>query len=211
MPDDFAARLRDLVAARRPRRVKIAGAREAAVLIPFLAGTDPVVVFTVRTDTLSRHKGQISFPGGSIDPSDASAESAALREAHEEIGLDPAVVTVLGELDTVPTFVSGYTVTPFVGWIEERPRLTPNPAEVAALLEVPISQLNEQIRSEPGFEHGGRSYPTEAWVWNDHVIWGVTALVVRSLLTLLAQAGLVEAPGATRSWSEWRTEAGERR
>ncbi len=153
----------------------------------------------MRTDTLPSHKGQISFPGGSLDPGETPVE-AALREASEEIGLDAALVRVLGELETFPTYVSGYVVTPIIGWVTEAPSLMPNPAEVAAVLQVPLNDLTDEIRTEPGVDHGGVTYPTEAWVWQGHVIWGVTARVLRDLLTVLGAAGLIEPPQETDSW-----------
>ena len=201
MPDDFRSRLAAALAAHVPERVSVEGARAAAVLIPVVDGPDPALVFTLRTETVSSHKGQISFPGGSIDASDASPASAALREANEEIALDPGAVEILGELDTFPTYVSGYVVTPIVGWLDSMPSLRPNPAEVARVLVVPLSELTNEIRFEPGFEHGGRTFPTEAWVWQDNVIWGVTARVVRGVLQLLSEAGLVEAPAGDGMWS----------
>ena len=196
---DFERRLRDALQARPPQRHFEEGARAAAVLIPIVGESTPSVIFTQRTETLRSHSGQISFPGGSIDQGE-SADEAALRESCEEIGLDPSAVRLLGELDTFPTFVSGFTVTPFIGWLDEMPKLRPNPQEVAEVIVVPVERLTDEIRSEPGFEHGGRSYPTEAWIWENHVIWGVTARVVRNFLELLGDAGLVEAPGKTSSW-----------
>lgn len=201
MPDDFRMRLATALQAHDPRRVSVEGARAAAVLIPVVGGTDPALIFTLRTETLPSHKGQISFPGGSIDPADASPAAAALREASEEIALDPRRVDVLGELDTFPTYVSGYVVTPIVGWLDEMPALRPNPAEVARVLVVPLRELTDEIRAEPGFEHGGRTFPTEAWVWDDNVIWGVTARVLRGFLTVLGRAGLVDAPRGDGMWS----------
>jgi 8-oxo-dGTP pyrophosphatase MutT (NUDIX family) len=203
MTDDFRSRLADTLASSEPARVQVNDARDAAVLIPIVAVPEPTLIFTVRTDTLSSHKGQISFPGGSIDPIDATAKAAALRETHEEIGLDPSSVEVLGELDSFPTYVSGFVVHPVVGWLPEAPKLTPNPSEVAEVLLVPLGELNEEIRSEPGFSHREQTYPTEAWVWNDHVIWGVTARIIRSFLSTLAIAGLVPEPGPTSSWTGW--------
>lgn len=209
-PRGFRETLRTALAATTPKRVSLDDARDAAVLIPIVAAPEPTLIFTVRTESLPHHKGQIAFPGGSIDPGDGSPIAAALRESEEEIGLAPAVVDVLGQLDAFPTFVSGFVVTPVIGWLEQEPELLPNPAEVAAILEVPIAQLSEEIRSEPGFTHGERTYPTEAWVWNDHVIWGVTAHIVRSFLSLLADAGLADPPGETTSWTGWPLpEAGE--
>lgn len=199
MPAHFHDRLRRALNALRPRRVSLADARDAAVLIPVVGTPVPTLIFTVRTETLPSHKGQISFPGGSIDP-DENAVQAALRETQEEIGIDPDAVEVLGELDSMPTFVSGYVIAPVVGWLDEMPALVPNPAEVAEVLAVPIGDLVEDIRAQPGFSHRGQTYPTEAWLWHDHVIWGVTARLLRTFLVLLARAGLAEAPGPAPEW-----------
>jgi 8-oxo-dGTP pyrophosphatase MutT (NUDIX family) len=200
MSEKFAARLEMVLKARPPERVSIHDARDAAVLIPIVGGSEPTVIFTLRTDTLPSHKGQISFPGGSIDDTDATAQDAALREAEEELGLDIDRWRILGELDAVPTFVSGYVITPFVGWTDEPTELRPNPSEVAQVLEVPLDDLVEDIRRPPGFSHGGRTFPTEAWVWHDHVIWGATARVVRIFLDRLAEAGLAAPPGESPEW-----------
>src|SRR5687768_5998592 len=131
MSDDFARRLSRILGEHEPAHVEIEGARDAAVLIPIVAVPEPTLIFTVRTDTLPSHKGQISFPGGKIDEGDPSSRAAALREAQEEIDLDPSLVRVLGELDSMPTFVSGYVVHPVIGWLDEQPVLERNPAEVA--------------------------------------------------------------------------------
>ena len=208
MSDGFERRLRRALTAREPRRPHVTGARAAAVLVPIVGIPEPTLILTLRTDTVRSHKGQISFPGGSIDPGDPSAEAAALREAHEEIGLDPASVRILGELDTTPTFVSGFVITPVVGWIDRPPSLEPNPAEVAEVLEVPISALTESARVEPGFSLAGRTYPTEAWLWKDHAVWGITARLLGLLLEALAAAGLADPPRPTSSpWPTDGTEA----
>ena len=200
MSANFVTKLQAALQATAPKRVSIHAARDAAVLIPIVGGVEPTVIFTVRTDTLPSHKGQISFPGGSIDDSDAGAREAALREAQEELGLQLDRWRILGELDAVPTFVTGYVITPFVGWTDESPDLDPNPAEVAEVLEVPLHDLAEDIRRPPGFSHGGRTFPTEAWIWHDHVIWGATARVVRIFLDRLAAAGLANPPGDSPGW-----------
>jgi 8-oxo-dGTP pyrophosphatase MutT (NUDIX family) len=198
MAGDFEQRLKDALAARVPARPAVPGARAAAVLVPLVGEGGPGLILTRRTETLPSHRGQISFPGGSLDAGE-TAEAAALREAQEEIGLDPSFVRVLGELDGTPTFVSGYVITPVVGWLDRRPALRPNPAEVAAIIEVPIASLTEEIRVEPGFVHDRRSYPTEAWIYGENVIWGVTARLLRMFLHTLAGAGLAPAPGPTAS------------
>lgn len=200
MTDDFRTRLAEVLGRRGPERVSVHDARDAAVLVPIIAEPEPTLLFTRRTDHLPSHKGQISFPGGSIDDEDPSAQVASLREAEEEIGLPPDKVEILGELDSVPTFVSGYVIAPFVGWLREQPELKRNPYEVAEILFVPIADLSEEIRYEPGFQHAGRTFPTEAWVWGDQVIWGATARVLRIFLERLAEAKLIDAPAPTRAW-----------
>jgi 8-oxo-dGTP pyrophosphatase MutT (NUDIX family) len=200
MADDFRTRLADVLSRRGPQRVRVRDARDAAVLVPIVAEPEPTLLFTRRTEHLPSHKGQISFPGGSIDDDDPSAQVASLRETEEEIGLSADRVEILGELDSVPTYVSGYVIAPFVGWLREEPELIPNPYEVAEVLHVPIAELTEEIRAEPGFHHAGRTFPTEAWIWRDQVIWGATARVLRIFLERLGEAGLIEAPAPTRAW-----------
>ena len=197
MTESFKESLQSELQTHPGRHFSDEDARDAAVLIPIIGGENPALIFTVRTDTLPSHKGQISFPGGSIDTDDDSPEAAALRESFEEIALTPDAVEVLGRLDSMHTFVSGYVVTPVIGWIDKAPELSPNEAEVAEILQIPLDDLAEEIRSEPGFTHGGRTFPTEAWIWRDQVIWGVTARIVRTFLERLAAVGLGEAPGAT--------------
>ena len=199
MASDFEDRLTKVLRARPGRETTVEGTRDAAVLIPVVAGPDPTLILTLRTDTLPSHSGQISFPGGRVDPDDESPVAAALREANEEISLDPGAVRILGTLDDIETFVSGYVVTPVIGWIDEAPELEPNPAEVAQVLHVPISALTEETRSEPGTSLDGRRLPTEAWVHEGNVIWGVTARILRLFLWRLADAGLADPPGETAS------------
>jgi 8-oxo-dGTP pyrophosphatase MutT (NUDIX family) len=196
---DFEERLTKALKARPGRETTIEGTRDAAVLIPIVAEPEPTLIFTLRTDTLPSHKGQISFPGGRIDPGDESPVAAALRESHEEIALDPNAVRVLGTLDDIETFVSDYVVTPVIGWIDTQPELKPNPAEVAQVLHIPLSGLTEETRTEPGFNHEGRFLPTEAWVHEGNVIWGVTARILRLFLWRLADAGLADPPADTAS------------
>ena len=207
MQRDFERRLRLVLEGRAPAVVRVPGERDAAVLIPFVGGDEPRLIFTVRSEDLPSHQGQISFPGGSTDNGETIVD-AALREAREELGIEPRHVRVLGALDSVPTFVSGFVIHPVVGWIDELPELKPNPGEVAEVLEVPVEELVEEVRAEPGFVHGGVTYPTEAWIWRDHIIWGATARVLRLLLSRLADAGLADRPGGTGRWPHTAPGAG---
>jgi 8-oxo-dGTP pyrophosphatase MutT (NUDIX family) len=183
---DLAEQLAATLRAAPPKRLTVEGARTAAVLIPLVGHPEPALILTVRTDTVRSHKSQISFPGGSLDPGE-TPEEAALREAREELGWGEPDIRVLGELDSIETFVSGYVVTPVVGWLQSVPTMQPNPAEVARVLHVPLRELNDDIRSEPGFSYEGRTYPTEAWIHRGEVIWGVTARLLRMFLEHVSQ------------------------
>ena len=156
----------------------------AAVLVPILISTpDPRVVFTKRTDTLSRHAGEISFPGGLADDGEDAA-SAALREAEEELGLAPRDVQLVGSLPPVHTKVTGILIVPFVGLLEKEPQFTPNADEIAEILEFPLSHLMA-TGAEAEFEHEGRSFRTHVYEVNGHVIWGATARILWSFVELL--------------------------
>src|SRR5438445_2627269 len=146
-PDDVRSLPRVLRDAMRssdapsPDPILSEGARPAAVLVPVLvAGDEPRLVFTKRTETLSRHAGEISFPGGLADPGEDLA-ATALREAEEELGLAPSDVELVGALPPVHTHVTGIMIVPFVGFLWRDPRFTPNAAEIADVLEFPLAAL----------------------------------------------------------------------
>ncbi len=150
--------------------------RPAAVLVPILARPEgPTLLLTRRTDHLHDHAGQISFPGGRIEPNDASPEAAALREAHEEVGLDPSAVDVLGRLDLYRT-VTGYAVTPIVGLVSPDARFTPDPFEVADIFEVPLAFILDRRNHQRHFRDTpiGRRY-FYVLPYQDRYIWGATA------------------------------------
>ena len=164
--------------AERPERTL----RPAAVLIPVIAGPEgAAVLMTRRSDSLTSHTGQIAFPGGRLDPGETAIE-AALREAFEEVALDPALVEVLGVGDAYETG-TGFLVTPVVGWLTARPQTTPSPDEVAEVFEVPWDFLMDPSN------HSRDSYDREGqprrWYWSmthgQRYIWGVTAGIVRAL------------------------------
>lgn len=153
----------------------------AAVLIAICDRTPLTVLLTERTPHLSAHAGQIAFPGGRIDPGDRDATAAALREANEEIGLDPALVEPLGYLDPYSTS-TGYLITPVVALVAPRFEVTANPAEVADVFEVPLAflmdQANHRIESRQWRGAERRFY---AMPYNERYIWGATAGIIRSL------------------------------
>lgn len=171
-----------------PRAVAFPGTVPAAVLIPLLvAAPEPRVVFTRRSDTLSRHAGEISFPGGLAEPGEDLAD-AALREAGEELGLSPADVELLGGLPSVHTRVSGVMIHPFVGLLRTDPTFTPNAAEIAEVLEFGLAELAARA-TVAEFEHQGRAFTTDVFDMDGHVIWGATGRILRGFLDALDRAG----------------------
>ena len=154
----------------------------AAVLVPIIMEPDPRILLTRRADHLRSHGGQVSFPGGRIDPEDASPEAAALREAWEEVALDPAAVEVIGRLPQHETG-TGFLVTPVVGLVAPGVALRPAATEVAALLSLPLGLLldpSQPTRSRVKLKGGDWR---DVWVWphDDHHIWGATAAILVSL------------------------------
>lgn len=166
------------------------GFREAAVLLPLLAGEvdeDPRLLFTVRQAGLPTHAGQIAFPGGKRDAADRSPEETALREAHEELGLSSGI-EVLGLLDDVPT-PAGFVITPVVGVLPGAVELQPNNQEVAEVFSAPISALRQVHRAGPAREFLGIRYVMHEYPYERWRIWGATAYMVRQLLGLLDREG----------------------
>ena len=153
------------------------GHKTAAVLIPLWpTENDGIeVVFTRRPETMSSHAGQVSFPGGRVDPEDESIAAAALREAHEELGIDPASVRIMGRLDDAWS-IAGHHVIPYIGWLEQRPKMIANEDEVA---EVMIADVQMLMQPESGCEHEyvmqGITRKTEAFKWDKGYVWGLTA------------------------------------
>jgi 8-oxo-dGTP pyrophosphatase MutT (NUDIX family) len=158
----------------------------AAVLVPILVATpEPRMVFTKRTDTLSRHAGEISFPGGLADEGEDAA-SAVLREAEEELGLARADVNLVGTLPPVHTRVTGILIVPFVGLLDRDPRFTPSADEIADVLEFRLADLIA-TGTESDFVYEGGTFRTHLYEVDGHVIWGATARILWSFIDLLGQ------------------------
>ena len=159
----------------------------AAVLVPlFLAGVEPEphVVLTRRRVDLRRHAGEISFPGGRQDTADADLTDTALREAEEEIGLMRSQVSLLGALPPTSTFATNYVIHPFVGTIPAGVAWRPSAREVDAVLELPLSAVRSG-RTRTRMERRGITFETDAYVVDEHLIWGATARILENLLERL--------------------------
>ncbi len=162
----------------------------ASVLVPVVMREEPMVLLTQRTAHLSTHSGQVAFPGGRRDATDADAAACALREAQEEVGLDPALVEVLGEL---PTYTTGtmFIVTPVVALVQPAARLHLNTHEVADAFEVPLAFLmNPAHHRRHALETGGSRREWFSMPYHDGIaerfIWGATAGMLRNLYRFLA-------------------------
>ena len=156
-------------------------ARPAAVLIPVIARDELTVLLTQRSDNLSTHAGQISFPGGRVDPGDASIMAAALREAEEEIGLDRRFVEPLGFIDSYRTG-TGFRISPVVALVQPDFVLHLNPAEVADVFEVPLSFLMDQANHQRhSREWRGRVRDFYAMPYGERYIWGATAGMIKNM------------------------------
>ncbi|MCZ8251005.1 MAG: CoA pyrophosphatase [Hylemonella sp.] len=163
---------------------------QAAVLVPLVARPEPTLLLTQRTSHLSNHSGQIAFPGGKVDETDADVVDAALREAEEEVGLARDYVQVLG---TLPIYTTGtaFVITPVVAWVQPGFTLAPNPGEVADVFEVPLSFLLDPAHHRRHtFEFEGVRREWFSMPWQDgateRYIWGATAGMLRNFYRFLA-------------------------
>lgn len=180
--------IKEVLEAHPRRMVEVPGRRQAGVLIMlFERDGEPWVVLTERTQTVSLHKGEISFPGGARDPEDADLWATAVRESVEELGVDPNSLQQLGALDDYPTFSSGYIVSPFIAAVTPPEQWNASPAEIARVIELPLKLLMEVGRMEV-WERDGIRFPMHIFDANGHRVWGVTAFILRRFLDIVGPA-----------------------
>ena len=161
-------------------------ARQAAVLVLFYPHRGQWhLPLTLRPEHLPDHAGQISLPGGAVEPGETSRQ-AALREFHEELGAGDCNIELLGRLSTAYVQASNFLVAPWVAAADGRPELIPNPAEVEQLIEVPLAHLCDPAHfGSERREHRGQSYAAPHFTWQSYRIWGATCAILGELVTVL--------------------------
>jgi ADP-ribose pyrophosphatase YjhB (NUDIX family) len=199
--DLSAAALRTRITAvlgRGRRALAIEDRIRAAVLVLFVyRGGVPALVFGKKTEDVPHHKGQFSFPGGVVQRSDGSVIDAALREAREEIGLEPGAVEVLGLFDDMRTAVTNFVITPVLGLARGEPTFHPDGREIERVIEIPLAHLlqPDAFRVEQ-WEREGVQRPVVFVNYGDDVVWGTTGRILSELLAaLFPEAPAVRAAG----------------
>ncbi|UTW10383.1 CoA pyrophosphatase [Marinobacterium rhizophilum] len=185
--------LRRRLADYRPRRL-LSERPNASVLIALTDSAEPEVILTRRASHLSTHRGEVAFPGGKQDDTDPDLLYTALREAQEEVGLEPALVDVLGPLGQVMS-KHQLQVTPWVGIVPQDVVLTPSPAELESLFRVPLSFFMEDRRQRTDIvRFRGMTHYVPAYEYQGYVIWGLTAYMLVELLNVGFDAGIPMKP-----------------
>ncbi|HEX4730110.1 MAG TPA: CoA pyrophosphatase [Solirubrobacterales bacterium] len=178
-----------LLSAEEAAAMEAKGGTDAAVLLPLYGWPeDPGLIFTERRADLRRHAGEVSFPGGRHDDDDTDLETTALREAYEEIALDPAGVQIIGALPPVSTFVTGYRVQPFVGLVADplELNLSPNPTEVETVLTFSLARLRHGFEMRRLIRRGVPIH-TPTYEVDGVMIWGATARILGDFLKRLGR------------------------
>ena len=188
MDSEFIANARRVLEGRSVTIAEGHSMAPAAVLLTmYPVEGDFHVVLQKRSQQVEHHKGEISFPGGMADPGDESLLHTALREAHEEMGIHPDDVDVIGQLDDTPT-ITGFMISTYVGMVPSRYRFSPSSIEVAEVLTVPLTHLRDPsaFRVETHLE--GDSFRTmPVFVYEGHVIFGATARILDQFLSVTAE------------------------
>ena len=175
-----------------PRHLLLpAHAREAAVLMPLTRADNPEVILTLRSANLSTHGGEVAFPGGRRDPEDCDLISTALRETHEEVGLEPNLVQVVGPLSDVMSR-HGIKVTPYVGFIPEAVEYRANIGEIESIFSVPLEFFAGDPRHNTHrIDYLGRTWYVPSYHFDGYKIWGLTAVMLVELVNLLYDTRIV--------------------
>jgi|AntRauTorcE11897_2_1112592.scaffolds.fasta_scaffold06684_3 8-oxo-dGTP pyrophosphatase MutT (NUDIX family) len=174
--------LRNNLASHQPEKLRWSGYPEAAVLLPVTNEPDPKLVFTRRAGHMKTHSGQVAFPGGKRDAEDADLIATALREAQEEVGLDPHQVEVLGPLGELIS-LHGIRVTPFVGLIPGQLELFPCEEELDAIFQVPVRWFFDDPRSHTDeIQVAEQRLYVPSYNWDEFTIWGLSAMMLVELL-----------------------------
>jgi 8-oxo-dGTP pyrophosphatase MutT (NUDIX family) len=166
----------------------VPGSRAAAVLVPvFEEGGEARLILTKRPETMPSHQGEIAFPGGKHEPGvDTDLRATALREAREEIGLDPDDVDVVARLEGIATVASRFVITPFVGFLRGRPLLSPDPREVAEVFDVPLSELMaDGVYREERWDSWKSDLDVHFYELTGETVWGATARILTGFLAHL--------------------------
>ena len=186
---EIRARLADIPPAVE-KGPNVEGSRAAAVLLPLYEDDGETrVVLIKRPETMSSHRGEIAFPGGTFEPGvDEDLRATALREAHEEVGLEPADVEIVARLDGIGTVATRFTITPFVGFLAQPPVLTPSPSEVVRTLEVPLSDLlDPDAYREERWDTHTADFDVHFYDVDDETVWGATARILTGFLGHLVE------------------------
>ncbi len=178
--------IRDVLRRHELTRLPCAGMRAAAVLVPLRLNAGALqLLLTRRTAHLSRHAGEISFPGGGVDPQDADDWAAALRETEEELGVDASRIELLGRLDDCYS-IHDYRVSCYVGLLQPVQEFRLEPGEIAELIELPLAALGKpQVYHQEDLQHEGRPLPVDFYTLDGYVIWGMTGGILTQLLERL--------------------------
>jgi 8-oxo-dGTP pyrophosphatase MutT (NUDIX family) len=183
----YLDRVRAVLRDYQPRRLDEPALKPAAVLLllSHYDGADRLLL-TRRTDTVEHHKGQISFPGGGVDPEDGSLAETALRETWEEVGVRPEDIEIVGRIDDAIT-VSNYLVAPYVGIMRAAPyEFVTSDFEVAEVLEPPLAHLLDDANREmEARDQDGCVTYSAVYIWNEHRIWGATARMLTRFLDVI--------------------------
>ena len=158
----------------------------SVLLLLFHEGERLYICLMKRPSTMRHHPGQISFPGGKVEKEDVSAEMTALREAREEVGIDPSSIEILGKLSDLYVEVSKFSIQPFLAWADKKPYFILNSGEVEELILFPISDfVTEETISETELETFSGTLRVNYYTYKGEVIWGATAMILSELFEIL--------------------------